>query len=152
MQQSTAGIVSGLIGAAVMDVAMLLGRRAGWLQPTLAEESERWLDRTMGTNRRIGRSGTTAVEQTNHLVAGIGFGRLLVTLQPVLGQLPPVVAGALYGAGLYAVNIAGVAPVLGITAGERNALPGQAAQRFGMHVLFGVATAVALDALTRRRR
>lgn len=150
MQQSVAGAVSGLIGAATMDAVTILGRRAGLLHPTLAEDSGRWLDRTLGTNRRIGRTGTTAVEQANHLLAGAGFGWLLTQLRPVLGHLPPAVAGALYGTGLYAVNMVGVAPLLGITQGERNAPARQAAERFGLHVLFGVVTALALDGLARR--
>lgn len=152
MQNWIAGAVSGLIGAVAMDAVMVLGRRAGLLHPTLAEDSERWLDRTLGTDRRIGKAGTTAVEQANHLAAGAGFGALLATLRPSMGGLSPALAGAIYGAGLYAVNIAGVAPLLGITRGEQNAPPAQAAERFGLHVLFGVVTAVTLDALARSRR
>ena len=152
MQHLIAGALGGLIGAVAMDAVMVGGRRAGLLHTTLAEDSERWLNRTLGTDRRIGRAGTTAVEQANHLAAGAGFGALFAALRPALGGLPAAAAGALYGAGLYAVNIAGVAPLLGITRGEQNAPPAQAAERFGLHVLFGVVTAVALDALARDRR
>ena len=152
MQRLIAGAMSGLAGAVVMSATMALGRRAGWLHPTLAEDSERWLDRTVGMTRRIGAAGTTAVEQGNHLTAGAGFGALLAALPPGLGGLPPALAGALYGAGLYAVNIAGVAPLLGITEGEQNAPPAQAAERLGLHLLFGVVTAVTLAALDRDQR
>lgn len=120
MQRLVAGAVSGLAGAAAMSAAMALGRRAGWLHPTLAEDSERWLNRTLGTTRRIG-------------AAGAGF-------------------GALYGAGLYAANVAGVAPSLGITEGKWNAPTAQAAERLGLHLLFGVAAAVTLNTLNWDRR
>jgi len=56
------------------------------------------------------------------------------------------------GAGLYAVNIAGIAPVLGITQGERNAPNPVRAQRLGMHVLFGIVTALVADGLSGGRR
>lgn len=62
-----------------------------------------------------------------------------------------ILLGTLYGAGLYAVNIAGIAPLLGMTQGERNAPMDVRAQRLGMHVLYGVVTALVADGLSGRR-
>jgi hypothetical protein len=66
--------------------------------------------------------------------------------------VPPVAAGALFGAGLYAVAIAGVAPRIGLTQGEDREETSVALQRLGLHVLFGVITALVVDALAPIRR
>ncbi len=65
--------------------------------------------------------------------------------------MPGVLLGSLYGAGLYAVNIAGVAPLFGITQAGQNAPAPVRAQRLGMHLLYGVVTALVTDRLVRRR-
>lgn len=53
-------------------------------------------------------------------------------------------------AALYAVGIAGIAPRLGVTEGERQAGPALATQRLGMHLLFGVVTALVAEAARAR--
>jgi hypothetical protein len=52
-------------------------------------------------------------------------------------------------AGLYVTNIVGVAPLIGLTSGERREPPAIILQRLATHVLFGVATAMATEALAR---
>ncbi len=74
MRATSAGVIGGLAAGVAMSVAMVLGRRAGLLHETLAEHSEDWLDRTMGTRRRIGEGGTAAVEEANHMAAAAAFG------------------------------------------------------------------------------
>jgi len=64
----------------------------------------------------------------------------------VHGPLPD--AG--YGTALYLVNIVGMAPLFGITQGERRAGPRKAAERSGLHVLQTVVTAVLVDRLATR--
>lgn len=150
MRAYEAGAVAGLIGGAVMSLAMWLGRRAGLLEKTLAEDTEDWLDRHFHTRAAIGDRGTTALELGNHLAGSAGFGLGYEALRPALGGTPPVLAGALYGAGLYALAIGGVAPLLGITQGEQNAPAPVVAQRLGMHILYGVVTALAFEGLSRR--
>lgn len=51
--------------------------------------------------------------------------------------------------GLYAVNIAGIAPLLGITEGERQAGPAKATERLGLHLLQTVLTAVLAERFAR---
>lgn len=152
MRATSAGVIGGLTAGVAMSLAMIFGRRAGVLDKTLAEHSEDWLDRTMGTRRRIGEGGTAAVEEANHMAAAATFGFGYGALRGCLPRVPGVLLGALYGAGLYAVNIAGAAPLLGITRGEQNAPAPVRAQRFGMHVLFGVVAALVTDGLVGRRR
>lgn len=148
MRNITSGVLAGVAGAMAMGATMVLGRKAGLLHQTLDQDSEEWLDRNFSTRRYLGKAGTTAVEQGNHLAAGAAFGALYSQLPKT--RLPSVLAGALYGAGLYTANIAVAAPVLGITDGEHKAPLAQALERFGLHVMFGVVTALGVDALRKR--
>ena len=59
--------------------------------------------------------------------------------------------GAIYGAGLYVTNIAGIAPLIRLTNGERNTSTPVRAERLGLHVLCGVVTAIVTDQLAFRR-
>ena len=149
MRNMTSGVLAGVAGAMAMAATMVLGRKAGLLHQTLDQDSEEWLDRDFDARRHLGDVGTTAVEQSNHLAAGTAFGALYS--QRPETRLPSVLAGALYGAaGLYTVNIAVAAPVLGITDGEHKAPSAQALERFGLHVMFGVVTALGVDTLRKR--
>jgi hypothetical protein len=67
----------------------------------LAEDAEDWLERILDTRRLIGHGGTTALEQTNHMVASVAFGVGYGLLREHLSGLRAPVLGALYGAGLY---------------------------------------------------
>ncbi|HJU19004.1 MAG TPA: hypothetical protein VJ770_21320 [Stellaceae bacterium] len=133
-----------------MSGAMTLGRRAGLLHRTLAEHAEDWLDDAFAMRGRIGRAGVALAEQTTHLAASILFGAAYGAARRPF-NVPPILAGTLYGAGLYAINIVGIAPLIGLTRGEGREPPGVVAQRFAMHVLFGVATAMATERLIGNR-
>jgi len=130
-----------------MTLAMSAGRRAGLLHKTLAEDAEDWLDRTAATRRHLGRGGTTALEQMFHLAAAAGFGLGYGLLRSRFPRTPGLVLGSAYGAALYTVNIAGVAPVLGMTEGEPKAPVPVRLERLGLHLLYGVVTALAADGL-----
>lgn len=137
IRTAAAGMAAGLLLGAVM----FCGRRAGVLHKTLADHAEDWLARSLDTRRRIGNTGTIAAEQANHLAAsalfGIGYGALRRSLPAV----PPLGLGALYGGALYAINIAGIAPLIGLTRGERREPAGVVLQRLSLHILFGIAAA-----------
>jgi hypothetical protein len=68
-------------------------------------------------------------------------------LKDLAPSLSPVTVGALYGTALYAVNIGAIAPVLGITKGEIQAGPRKAGERWAIHVLQAVVTAVVAERL-----
>jgi hypothetical protein len=150
MRVVLAGGLGGLAGGLLVSGAMALGRRAGLLHRTLAEHAEDWLDDAFAMRRRIGRAGVTLAEQANHLAASVIFGAAYGAARRHFAARPTV-AGALYGAGLYAVNIVGIAPFIGLTRGEERESPGVVAQRFAMHVLFGIATAMAAETLIDSR-
>jgi hypothetical protein len=152
MRNTTAGAIGGAVAGMILSGVMSVGRDAGLLHKTLADQASDWLDRRFRTRDWAGDDGTQAFEQGSHLAASAAFGAVYGATRPLTQSVPPVAAGALFGAGLYAVAIAGVAPRIGLTADEQFEVESVVLQRLGLHVLFGVITALVADALAPIRR
>ena len=148
MQKTQAAIVGGLIAGVVTTAVMVAGRKSGVLTKTLDRDAVDWIDRMTGSRKVIGDTGTSLVEFANHLGASALFASALPALRDAAPSLSPVAIGTLYGSALYAVNIGGIAPVLGITEGEVRAGPRKAAERWAIHVLQAVLSAVVAQRLT----
>jgi hypothetical protein len=147
MKRTGAGIAGGLIAGAAISLVMALGARTRWLHKTLSDDAVDWLNRLADTRRRVGTTGTIALEQINHMMASGAFGLGYSMLRDRLPRIPYPLLGLGYGAALYAVNIAGIAPLIGLTEGEHNASNPLRAERLGVHLLFGLATALAAEGL-----
>ncbi len=152
MRKTTAGAIGGVVAGMILSGVMAMGRDAGLLHKTLADHASDWLDRRFRTRDWAGEDGTQALEQANHLAASAAFGAVYGAARPLTQSVPPVAAGALFGAGLYAVAIAGVAPRIGLTPDDDHEVETVALQRLGLHILFGVITALVADALAPIRR
>jgi hypothetical protein len=148
MQATKAAIVGGLIAGVVTTAVMVAGRKSGVMSKTLDRDAVDWIDDVTGSRALIGDSGTSAVEFVNHLGASAAFAAAIPTLRQLAPSLSPVALGTLYGTALYAVNIGAIAPLLGITEGEVKAGPRKAAERWAIHVLQAVVTAVLAQRLT----
>jgi hypothetical protein len=147
MQKHKAAVIGGLIAGVVTTAVMVAGRKSGVLTKTLDRDAVDWIDRTTGSRAVIGDAGTSAVEFVNHLGASAAFAAVLPTLRELAPGLSPVALGALYGTALYAVNIGAIAPLLGITEGEIKAGPRKAGERWAIHVLQAVVSAVLAERL-----
>jgi hypothetical protein len=152
MRKTTAGAIGGVVAGVIISGVMAIGRDAGLLHNTLADQASDWLDRRFNTRDWAGEDGTQALEQGSHIAASAAFGAVYGATRPLTQSVPPVAAGALFGAGLYAVAIAGVAPSIGLTRDQHDEADGVVVQRLGLHVLFGVITALVVDALAPVRR
>jgi len=150
METGKAAIIGGLVAGLVTTGVMIAGRKSGLLGKTLDRDSVDWIDRNTGSREVIGDTGTSLVEFANHLGASAAFGYGYSRLRNAAPDVPGPLLGAAYGTALYLVNIAGIAPLLGITQGERRAGPRKAAERWGVHVLQTVVTAVLADRLSDR--
>lgn len=148
MQRYKAAVLGGLIAGVVTTAVMVAGRKSGLLAKTLDRDAVDWIDRTTGSRALIGDAGTSAVEFVNHLGASAAFAAALPALREAAPGLSPVALGTLYGSALYAVNIGGIAPILGITEGEFEAGPRKAGERWAIHVLQAVVSAVLAERLT----
>jgi hypothetical protein len=147
MDRRLAGVLGGVAAGIVTTAAMIAGRRSGALGKTLDRDSVDWIDRTTGSRAVIGDAGTGLVEFGNHLAASAAFGFGYAELRRRLPDWPGWAIGIGYGTALYAVNIGGIAPQLGITEGEVEAGPRRAAERWGVHLLQTVVTAAVADRL-----
>jgi hypothetical protein len=148
MQRYQAAITGGLIAGLVTTAVMVAGRKTGVLGKTLDRDAVDWIDKLTGSRVVIGDTGTSVVEFANHLGASAAFAAALPTLRGVAPSLSPAALGVLYGTALYVVNIAGIAPVLGITQGEVEAGPRKAGERWAIHIIQAVVTALIADQLT----
>jgi hypothetical protein len=151
MQARNAAIIGGLVAGVVTTAAMYAGRKSGVLHKTLDRDAVDWIDDTTGSRGLIGDTGTSLVEFGNHLGASAAFAGLYAKLRDAFPDASPAVLGALFGTGLYLVNIAGIAPLLGITEGETKAGPQKATERWAVHVLQSVVTALVMEKLADNR-
>lgn len=147
MQRQKAAIAGGLIAGLVTTAIMIAGRKSGLMGKTLDRDAVDWIDDLTDSRALIGDSGTSLVEFANHLGASAAFAAAIPTLRELAPSLPPAALGAIYGTALYAVNIGAIAPALGITEGEFDAGPRKAAERWAIHVIQGVVSAVAAERL-----
>jgi len=147
MQRYTAAVVGGLIAGVVTTAVMQAGRKTGLMTKTLDRDAVDWIDDVTGSRKVIGDTGTSVVEFVNHLGASAAFAAAVPKLRELAPTLSPVALGTLYGTALYAVNIGAIAPVLGITEGEIQAGPRKAGERWAIHVLQAVVTAVLAERL-----
>ena len=150
MQRYQAAITGGLIAGLVKTAVMVAERKTGVLTKTLDRDAVDWIDNLTGSRAVIGDGGTSVVEFANHLGASAAFATALPAIQRVAPALSPAAIGVLYGTALYAVNIAGVAPILGITEGEFQASPRKAGERWAIHVLQAVVTVLIAERLTSK--
>lgn len=150
MRSATAGAIGGLVAGAVISGARTLGHDAGLLRGNLSETAQDWLDDTFDTRARFGEDGAEFAEQAGHYAACTGMGAAYGMVRPYL-PIPGLLSGAIFGAAVYAVGVAGVLPELGVTPGEPEEEPGVPTERFALHVLFGAVIGLVADALNDRR-
>jgi hypothetical protein len=148
MRKYKAAVVGGLFAGLVTTAVMVAGRKTGVLTKTLDRDAVDWIDDVTGSRKVIGDTGISIIEFGNHLGASAAFALAVPALRRAAPTLSPVAIGAAYGTALYAVNIAGIAPVLGITKGETRAGPLKALERWAVHVIQAVITTVVADRLT----
>lgn len=147
MKQYHAALAGGLAAGVLTTLVMVSGRKSGVLTKTLDRDAVDWIDKLTGSRALIGDTGTSIVEFANHLGASAAFAVALPTLRKLAPTLSPVALGTLYGTALYAVNIGCIAPMLGITQGEVAAGPRKAAERWAIHVIQAVVSAVLAERL-----
>lgn len=150
MNYRTAAAVGGAIAGIITTAVMVGGRQSGILGKTLDRNAVDWIDRTTGSREVIGDSGTSLIEFSNHIAASAAFGYGFGWVRERAPEVPSWALGALYGTGLYLVNIGLIAPRLGITEGEREAGFRLAGERLGVHLLQTVLTALLADRLSGR--
>lgn len=147
MKPYRAAIVGGLVAGVVTTLVMTAGRKTGMLGKTLDRDAVDWMDDVSGSRAVIGDAGTSAVEFINHLGASAAFAAAWPILRRWAPGVPPTGLAVAYGTMLYAVNIGGIAPLLGITEGEVQAGARKATERWAVHVIQAVVTGLVAERL-----
>ncbi|HEV2124139.1 MAG TPA: hypothetical protein VGW38_15355 [Chloroflexota bacterium] len=143
-----AGAMGGLAGGVAMSAMMMMGKKAGIVQTPVPVKVERWVEDQAGvpTHDRADGMQEMGIAQGGHLLLSAAFGAGYGALRGAY-SLPAMPSGPLYGLGLYALNLGGIAPTLGITPGPWNEEPMTAGRRMMMHLMYGAVTALLTERL-----
>jgi hypothetical protein len=135
------GLIGGVNGSACMSVLRLAARRWGFIEQMPPQAMVDWSRSRLGGGRWFGRAHYHLADELVHLAvsatAGAAFGALMGSRRR--SSLP---AGALFGAGVWAVAFGAVAPALGLARPPWRARSTENAVNIGAHVLYGIVTAL----------
>lgn len=146
----------------------------------LARDTERWLEHTrtharlpeprdtrLGKRRAAGaarvtdaissrveatrEAGADAAHRTRHVLASAACGSAYRKIRSYLRQMPWLTNRTMYGAILHALNVEGPRSHGLLKGGRSHPAARAAAQRLGMHLLFGAVAALAFELLAADR-
>jgi hypothetical protein len=142
------GAVAGMAGGLAMSVIRQALQEAGLMGAPLPLKIERRLERRAGVDDWTGSGEEKVLAMGEHLAVSAAFG----AAYPLLGRaltVPAWMVGLVYGAFVYGVLILGIGPALDLARPRWRDEPGAAARRLGVHLIFGVVTAVVFQRLDR---
>ncbi len=144
-----AGAAGGLAGGMVMTTAMMVGKQMGILDTPVPLKVERKLEEHAGVAGQTSPKQEKALAMVEHMALSVGFAAAYGALRSRFG-LRAIPSGPLYGLGVYALNLGGVGPALGATAGPWSEQPMTVGRRVMMHVVYGAVTALVAEQVRRR--
>ena len=142
-----AGILGGLAASAVMAVMMQMGKATGMVETPLPVKVERRAERRLGVAEKTTGQQERAVGMAGHMMMGAAFGAGYGALREKM-DLDPLTGGALYGMGVYALNVAGLGPALDLSRGPWQQEPPTVVRQVMMHLLYGAVTAAVAEELS----
>ncbi len=148
LQAAGAGAVGGLAGGMVMTAAMMVGKKTGTIDTPVPLKVERKLEEHAGVAGQTGPQQEKALAMVEHMALSAGFGAGYGALRSKLA-LRAIPSGPLYGLGVYVLNLGGVGPALGATAGSWNEQPMTVGRRVMMHIVYGAVTAFVAEQVRR---
>lgn len=147
------GSVGGAIGTAFIQKSLALSERlpdAVQPPPLEGDPGEYMVERVEERRGRpFGESVHRGAARSLHWLYGIGWGALLGALAPRIGMSSlgrTLAAGAVLGAGVWAVGYAGWLPRTGLAAPLREQGAGHSAGNLAAHVGYGILAAVPIYA------
>ncbi len=146
------GAVAGALATVAMSGVMFAARRAGLMGEMPPEKiTARLLDR-IGWGSRS-KETQDALASLTHVGFGAAAGSLFGALERGLRiPGPPVLAGMLFGAGVWFVSYQGWVPALGIMPPPDKDRPGRPEAMLLAHLVYGAALGVLVGGAPRRRR
>lgn len=149
------GAAAGAAGTAVMTVMRTQVAPRVMPAETMPEEftpkkAVQWAEQRLGEPNALSEAQEEKAAMAAHFGYGSGAGAAYALLrESVLRKLPPPLAGMLFGAGLWAISFEGWMPALGVQEATTEKPPRKWPAPVMMHLLYGVSTALALEALDR---
>ncbi len=146
------GALAGAAGTAVMTLMM---RRAA---PKMVPEEMRpdefppkrvveWAEEQAGEPHALTESQEMKVAMGAHFAYGSGSGAVYGLLRSQLDGLPAPLMGAMFGVGLWAFSFEGWMPALGVQEATTEKPPQKWPMPVMAHIVYGVTTALAYEAL-----
>jgi uncharacterized membrane protein YagU involved in acid resistance len=130
-----------------MSAVMAAGRSAGLLWNPPPRTITYRLERAIGLRHQLDREAFTVTWVIAHLAYGAGFGAIFRLLTRLVGRPSPL-AGAMYGAGLWAISYLGWLPALGLFPKPADSPGPRRATMIAAHLVYGLALAIAQRGLT----
>ena len=134
MKRAARGAAAGVVATGVMSLLMVAARRAGLMGRMPPEKITARLLRSAGLPH--GRRTQDAAATALHFGFGAGAGALFgATVRR--SRLPPVLAGSVFGAGVWLVSYMGWVPALGIMPPPQDDRPGRPQSMLLAHLVYG---------------
>ncbi len=145
------GALGGLAGTLGMSAAMALSRRTramgGQVPP---RKITRNVEKSAGIREHLSGPAFEASWVAQHLAYGTAAGVASALAEDRLGLPPPVVAGPLFGASLWAFSYAGWLPAAGLYPPPSRDRPSRVANMIVHHLIDGTTTALVTRVLRPR--
>jgi hypothetical protein len=135
-----AGVAGGLAGGTVMTVVMLMGKKTGMIPDPLPIKIEREIEERRGLEEKTSPQQEKILAFAGHYLVSALFGAGYGLLHWAT-NISPILAGPLYGLGVYTLNLVGVGPAAQLTPGPWREEPLTVGRRMMMHAVFGTVTA-----------
>jgi hypothetical protein len=134
-----AGAVGGLAGGLAMTLIMAVAKRSGVDPTPPPERLENWAEKELGVAGETDQRQEQMIAQAIHFgtaaLYGAAFGAFRAVSRP-----KSLVAGPLFGMGVYALNLGILGPTLDITRPPWEQETARAGERMIMHAVYGVIT------------
>ncbi len=150
MNREMRASIAGMAAAMAMMGFTMASRKLGLAQGEMLPKQS--VERALGAanlEQEVGESGTMALGMGAHLGYSMSSAMLYARLRDRV-SLPGPLAGALFGAGIWGVNLVGVAPLLGIRKAPWKQEEAKALTTLLSHLLFGVVLGFLFDTLAAR--
>lgn len=146
------GLLAGVSGAVAMTLALrrlfprVLPRPARG--PFLPEIVVGGMERRLTGRRRLGPRERRVATMPAHYAYGAGAGLGYGLLRSAAVDVPPALLGATWGLAVWAASYEGWLPAAGVLPATTDLPPREWTAPIAAHVIFGIATAYAFEALS----
>jgi hypothetical protein len=141
------GALGGVAGAGTMSVIRMAARRLGLIDKTVPQASEEWLADRAGIE-----PGSQPAHQAAQELMHLGYGMSWGLLYALLADRGPgsLWRGLAFGGLLWAVGMAGVLPLAGVTRPAWRTRPRESGVNIAAHLAYGVSTQLLTEELARQ--